>query len=112
MPTLPADHGSPHELLRELCRRLADLASWDRSVGDDTPRFGLMFRDLADALALAARTLATHPQLSSDVELAQRVVALAETAARPTVDPPFNQDVLAAGHDVADRAEDVLGVVW
>jgi hypothetical protein len=110
--TAPTGQGTPRELLREYCRQLADLVSWDRSVGDDTPRFGLMFRDRVDGLVDAARRLAAHPALSGDVELAHRVTSLGTAAARAVTDPTFNRDAIANGHDVAERAEDVLDVMW
>lgn len=112
MPTTPTGHGTPREPLQEHCRRLADLVSWDRSVGDDTPRFGLSFRDKVDALVESARSLVAHPALSGDAELAHRLTALVAVAERAVTDPTFNRDAIANGHDVAERAEDVLDVSW
>lgn len=108
----PGGPATARELLREYCRQLAELVSWDRSVGDDTPRFGQSFRDRADGLHVAARRLAAHPSLSGDVDLAHRVAALGSETAREVTDPSFNRDVIAAGHEVAEQAEDALGVVW
>lgn len=108
----PDGPGTTRELLRDFCRQLAELVSWDRSVGDDTPRFGQMFRDRADGLLDAAQRLAAHPSLADDVDLAHRVAALGGEAARPALDPSFNRAVITAGHHVAEQAEDALGVVW
>lgn len=112
VPTPPSGRETPRDLLQEYCRQLADLVGWDRSVGDDTPRFGLMFRDKADGLVVAAHRLAATPPLSGDVELAHRVTTLGRVAAGPVTDPTFNREVIAAGHDVAERVEDVLDIAW
>jgi hypothetical protein len=109
---VPATPRTPRDRLREYCRLLADLVGWDRSVGDDAPRFGLMFRDRADALLAAAHGLAAHPHLSGDRELADRVAALDAAVARPVAEPRFTRDVVAAGHEVAERLEDLLDVAW
>jgi hypothetical protein len=112
VPMLPDGPGTPGELLRGYCRQLAEVASWDRSVGDDAPRFGLSFRDRADALLAAAHGLAAHPSLSDDAELTQRVAVLGLAAAHPVTEASYNRDVIEAGHAIAERAEDALGVVW
>jgi len=112
VPHLPVDRDAPRALLQEYCRRLAVFVSWDASVGDDAPRSGLLLRDLADGLAAAARRLAAHPALSGDAELAHRVASLDRAAARAVTDPAFSREVVEAGHEVAERGEDVLGVVW
>ncbi|MBW0252848.1 hypothetical protein [Cellulomonas sp. PS-H5] len=112
MPTPPAYHTDPRDLLRDHSRRLADLVAWDRSVGDDAPRFGLMFRDKTDEVVVAARRLAAHPTLSGDVDLGRSVVSLGDAAARGWADPTFNREVIAAAHEVAERAEDLLGITW
>jgi hypothetical protein len=102
----------PRDLLHDFCRQLADFVSWDRSAGDDTPRFGLLFRSKADDLVVAAGRLAAHSALSSDVELKHRVAALRGVAERTETDPTFNRDVIASGHEVAERGEDLLDVAW
>jgi hypothetical protein len=107
-----ADRGAARTLLEEYCRQLAGFVGWAASVGDDAPRFGLLLRDRADGLVEAARRLDAHGTLSDDAELAHRVAALARAAARAVTDPAFTREVVAAGHDVAERGEDVLGVVW
>lgn len=110
METSQRQVAGPRELLLQLCRVLADLASWDRSVGDDAPRFGLSFRDKADRLLAAAEHLAAHPSLVDDGELADRVTVLRRAVGRPVGDSSFTRDVIEAGHAVAEQAEDVLGV--
>lgn len=112
VPNPPGGPETPRELLRGYCRELAGLVSWDRSVGDDTPRFGQLFRDKADGLLGAARRLAAHPSLSGDAELGHRVAALDAQVRRPVTEPSFNRGVIEAGHAVAEQAEDVLGVAW
>lgn len=71
-----------------------------------------MFRSRADALVAAAGRLAAHPALSDDEELGRRVAALGRAATRPYADPAFNRDVIACGHEVAERVEDLLDVTW
>lgn len=89
---------------------LAAYVSWEKTYGDDAPRFGLTYRDKADGLLAAARRLAAHPALADDATLMQRVRALDGVVERPVTEPRFNRDVIGAGHDVAERAEDALGV--
>lgn len=108
VPT-PPDPTTADARLRELCRQLAAMVSWDRSVGDDAPRFGLMFRERADGLLVAARALAAHPSLVEDDDLRRRVDELDRAVARHVEDPWFNREVVAATHEVAERAEDLLG---
>ncbi|WP_432456477.1 hypothetical protein [Cellulomonas iranensis] len=109
MPT-PPDPTTADALLRELCRRLAAMVSWDLSVGDDAPRLGLMFRERADGLLVAARALAVHPSLVEDDDLRSRVDELDRAVARHVEDPWFNREVVAATHEVAERTEDLLGI--
>lgn len=111
VPT-PPDPTTADALLRELCRQLAAMAGWDRSVGDDTPRFGLMFRERADGLLVAARALAAHASLVEDDDLRRRVDELDRAVARHVEDPWFSREVVAATHEVAERAEELLGIGW
>jgi hypothetical protein len=102
----------PREGLEDYCRDLAAYVSWERTYGDDAPRFGLTYRDKADGLLAAARRLAAHQSLSGDAVLAQHIQALGGLVEQPVTGARYNRDVIAAGHDVAERAEDVLGIAW
>jgi len=98
------------EVLAELCRRLAELTSWDRSVGDDAPRFGLLLEEHAQRLAALAERLARDPALAGDAELARRVAVVRAAASRSRSEG--TSGVIEAVHEVAERAEDVLDVTW
>ena len=81
-------------------------------VGDDVPRFGLLFREKADDLVVTARELAAHPALAGDAEFARRLGVLDAAAARPVTGSTFNRELIAAAHELAERGEDVLRVAW
>lgn len=112
MQSPPRDIPTPHEGLQDYCRELAAYVAWEKTYGDDAPRFGLTYRDKAEELLAAARRLAAHPALAGDTDLADRVRALDELVARPVTEARFNRDVIAAGHHVAEQVEDTLGTAW
>jgi hypothetical protein len=98
--------------LLEHGRLLADRASWNRSVGADNPRFGLMLHDKAAGLLAAAERLAAHPSTTADPDLAARLAELRAAAARPVTATTFVRDVIEAAHAVAEQVEDTLGLTW
>ena len=71
-----------------------------------------MLQERAERVTTVAETLAREPVLAGDAELDRRVAALRAAATRSRMATRYSRDVVEAVHEVAERAEDVLGVTW